>query len=87
MSDNGHLLPSIFVLHNVSGAIPDESYSLPKSDMRLCLPLADRHSCIVASGMMQFYSLPTLDVLAADINENLQFTLDGFFGLMDQLKE
>lgn len=33
------------------------------------------------------YSLPTLDVLAADINENLQFTLDGFFGLMDQLKE
>ena len=41
MSDNGHLLRFIFVLRNVSGAIPDESYSLPESDMRLCLPLAD----------------------------------------------
>ena len=41
MSDNGHLLRSIFVLRNVSGAISDESYSLPEPDMRLRLPLAD----------------------------------------------
>lgn len=32
-------------------------------------------------------SLPTLNILEADINENLQSGLDGFMGSMNQLKE